>query len=141
MEVGLMSEEYLRLLNKALERVPRKSKTAARFEIPSPEVEAAGNKTMLMNFTEIAERVNRDPKHLLKFLSKELATSGAQAGGRAIFQGKFPSDTIQRLVTIYVEKYVICPICKSPDTTVVKEGPFHFLVCEACGAKSSILES
>jgi translation initiation factor 2 subunit 2 len=136
-----MSEEYLRLLNKALEKVPRKSRTGARFEIPAPQVEAAGNKTMLMNFAEIAERLNRDPKHLLKFLSKELATSGAQVGGRAIFQGRFPSNTIQRLVTIYADKYVVCPICKSPDTSIAKEGPFHFLLCEACGAKSSILES
>lgn len=136
-----MSEEYLRLLSKALEKVPRKPATSGRFEIPAPEVEAAGNKTMLMNLNEVAEKVNRDPKHLLKFLSKELATSGAQVSGRAIFQGRFPKNTIHRLINIYVGKYVICPICKTPDTTIVKEGPFHFLVCEACGAKSSILES
>jgi translation initiation factor 2 subunit 2 len=33
---------------------------------------------------------------------------------------------------------VICPICKRPDTKIVKERRFHFLICEACGAKSSI---
>ena len=136
-----MSDEYFKLLDEAMEKIPKKSRSASRFELPSPDIAVAGNKTMFMNFLEIAEKFNRDPRHFLKFLSKEMATSGAPVGSRAVFQGRFPPVTIQRLVNIYANKYVICPICKSPDTKTVKEGQFHFLVCEACGAKSSILKT
>jgi translation initiation factor 2 subunit 2 len=37
-----------------------------------------------------------------------------------------------------LEGYVICPVCKRPDTRIVKEKRLSFLVCNACGAKSSI---
>ncbi|MCD6263176.1 translation initiation factor IF-2, partial [Candidatus Bathyarchaeota archaeon] len=38
----------------------------------------------------------------------------------------------------YTKRYVICPVCKRPDTRIVKEKRLAFLVCEACGARSSI---
>ena len=34
--------------------------------------------------------------------------------------------------------YVECPTCQSPDTKVEKENRISFLICEACGAKSTI---
>ncbi len=136
-----LSREYGDLLDRVLSKVPRKVESSERFEMPKPICEAVGNKTAIANFQEMASKIDRDPKHLLKFLSKEMATAGAQVGGRAVFQGRFPIVTIKRLFEIYLEKYVVCPICNSPDTKVVREGKFHFLVCEACGAKSSILES
>jgi len=55
------------------------------------------------------------------------------------FQGRFSESTIKRLIEIYVNRFVICPICKRPDTKLSKEGKFLFLICEACGAKSSVL--
>jgi translation initiation factor 2 subunit 2 len=82
--------------------------------------------------------MNRDPQHLLRYLSRELATAGTLDGVRAIFQGKFKSDTLDRLVHHYAEEFAICPVCKRPDTKILKEKRFSFLACEACGAKSSI---
>jgi translation initiation factor 2 subunit 2 len=37
-----------------------------------------------------------------------------------------------------MEGFVTCPVCKRPDTKIVKEKRLSFLVCNACGAKSSI---
>jgi translation initiation factor 2 subunit 2 len=136
-----MSDEYMKLLSEAMDRIPKRPKSTARFEIPSADIRFTRKKTIFMNFQEITEKFNRDPKHFMKFLIKEMATSGASIRGSVVFQGKFPPITIHRLVNIYANKYVICPICKGPDTKTEKEGQFHFLVCEACGAKSSILET
>ncbi|MEM3439613.1 MAG: hypothetical protein QXG32_01685 [Candidatus Bathyarchaeia archaeon] len=33
----------------------------------------------------------------------------------------------------------MCPICKMPDTKLLKEKRLTFLICEACGAKSSVI--
>lgn len=135
-----MGEDYSSLLDRALKVVPKRDKGGTRFEVPNLVVHRAGNKTLVLNFLEISSRMNRDPKHLLKFMSRELATAGSLEDARAIFQGRFSEVTIRRLIDIYVKRYIICPICKGPDTKVVKEGRFHFLICEACGAKSSIIE-
>jgi len=95
-------------------------------------------RTIIHNFKGIAETLNRPPQHLLKFLAKEMATAGVIDDERAIFQGKFENETLQHLVERYTKEYVICPICKRPDTKIVKEKRLWFLICEACGAKSSI---
>lgn len=136
-----MEEEYTALLDRALEKLPKREAVRGRFDLPLPECVRRGGKTAVTNFIEISKRLNRDPKHLLKFLTKELATAATIVKENAVFQGRFTEDTVARLIKIYTERYVTCPICKSPDTKIVKEGKFHFLVCEACGAKSSILES
>jgi translation initiation factor 2 subunit 2 len=136
-----METKYNTMLDRALKKIPKKDRVSTRFELPNPITRTVGKKiTMIINFIDISTKLNRDPKHLLKFMSRELATAGSIEDTRAVFQGKFSELTVNRLVTIYTNRYVVCPICKSPDTKVLKEGKFNFLICEACGAKSSILE-
>lgn len=135
-----MDSEYEKLLDRAFDNAPDKPLSGGRFEIPIPMVEFLGNKTGITNFQEMAEKLNRDPKQLLKYFSKEMATSGNIISGKAVFQGKFTETTFKRLITIFVNKYVICPICKGPDTKIIKESDFNFLICEACGARSSIID-
>jgi len=75
---------------------------------------------------------------MLRYLSREMATAGSLDAARAIFQGKFKSDTLDSLVQHYAQEFVVCPVCKRPDTKIVREKRFSFMVCEACGAKSSV---
>ena len=95
-------------------------------------------RTVLSNFKEICDALNRKPRHVLKFLSGEMATAATIQRTRAIFQGKFDYATFERLIKRYTNEFVVCPVCKRPDTKIVKERRFLFLICEACGAKSSI---
>jgi len=103
----------------------------ARSQLPSEIL-------VIHNFKEVCDTLNRNPNHLLKFLSKELATAGTLQGARAMFQGRFTRQTIDRLIKRYVDEFVVCPVCKRPDTKIVKERRFYFILCEACGARSSI---
>ena len=136
-----MSGEYGKLLERAYADLPKTLGTGERFEIPKVVGIRMGRRTIIQNFGDISTRLNREPHHLLKFLSKELATAASQDGARAIFQGRFDVGTVTRLLNIYAQRFVICPICKRPDTKIEKEDRFMFLRCEACGARSSILPS
>ena len=98
-----------------------------------------GARTIVHNFADVADRLNRDPLHILKYLAKEMATAGSFEGGKGYFQGKFSRETINRLVGAYSNRFVICPVCHRPDTRVERRDRLSFLVCEACGARSSIL--
>ena len=134
-----MSDEYTKLLDAAMEEIPKKTSSGERFELPAIQGVRIGSRTIVQNFKEIADRMNRDPRHLLKFLSKELATAATIDGTRAIFQGVFKVQSINRLLSIYTQRFVVCPVCKRPDTKMDKQDRYTFLVCEACGARSSIL--
>jgi translation initiation factor 2 subunit 2 len=130
--------DYNELLKRAQGQVPEVTLKRERLELPKLLVSMVGMRTTIANFKEIAVTLDRDPQHILKFLTREMATAATYHDGRAIFQGKFPRDTFERLLQRYMEAFVICPVCKRPDTNIVKEKRLSFLICNACGAKSSI---
>ena len=130
--------EYEKLLERAYSKLPRITKESRRFEVPTVRSSIFGAKTIIHNFKDICETIGRDPHHLMKFLTREMATAGNYDGTRVVFQGRFPPETLNALIKRYVNEFVICPICKRPDTRIVKEKRLFFLVCDACGARSSL---
>ena len=138
MEHQQMEYDYEELLKRARSQIPEVSSKRERLELPRLTHSVIGMRTIIHNFKEIAEALNRDPRHLLKFLTREMATAATMQESRIIFQGKFSRETFERLLQRYMEQFVTCPVCKRPDTKIVKEKRLSFLVCEACGAKSSI---
>ena len=137
-EMMPLKYDYNELLKRGCSQIPQVSLKRERLEMPRIMLQTIGLRTIIGNFREISEALNRDPQHILKFLTREMATAATYHESRAIFQGKFGRDSFERLLQRYMESYVICPICKRPDTGVVKEKRLAFLVCNACGAKSSI---
>jgi len=133
-----MNTDYRELLKRAHDQLPHEVFEHKRFEIPKVKSGTIGMRTYVVNYKEIAEAMNRDPLHLLRYLSREMATAGSIDSARAIFQGKFKTDTLDSLIQHYAQEFVICPVCKRPDTKIRKEKRFSFLTCDACGAKSSI---
>ena len=128
---------------KLLKRIDSKNsknsaKIDSRFELPPVDVMWEGQRTFLRNFSDFPKIMRRDPAKLLQYLSKEFAVPAERIGDTAMFIGKRDPDDFTRLLKIYVNDYIICPTCKSPDTRTEKEKRISFLICEACGAKSTI---
>jgi translation initiation factor 2 subunit 2 len=133
-------QTYEELLRRALDKVPRKTGTGERFEMPKIDAVAQGSQTIIKNFGDICAKLRRDPKHVMKFLTKELASPGSTDGTRASFQGKLSYRMLIGKLELYVKEYVICKICGRPDTKIIKEGRIDQMKCEACGAKSPVRE-
>ena len=135
----MVKSEYEKLLKRIEKNLTKNSKVAdSRFELPPVDVMWEGQKTYLRNFTEYPKLMRRDPSKLLQYLSKEFAVPAERVGESAMFIGKRDPDDFTRLLKIYVNDYVRCLTCQSPDTRIEKEKRIHFLICEACGAKSTI---
>jgi translation initiation factor 2 subunit 2 len=133
-----LNYDYDELLKRARTLMPEVSLKKERMELPRLFISTIGMRTTIANFKEVSDTLDRDPQHILKFLTREMATAATYQDGRAIFQGKFPRDTFERLLQRYVDSFVTCPVCKRPDTRIVKEKRLSFIVCNACGARSSI---
>jgi len=129
--------EYKEMLKRALSKV-RKTDETERFEVPAPEIFIQGNQTVIKNFGSIASALRRDQKHLLKFMTKELAAPGYCDGQRAFFQRVVSKSFVAKKVDNYINEFVKCRECKKPDTKLVKEGRILILKCEACGARKSV---
>lgn len=126
-------DSYEKLLDRALADLPDMETTGERFVVPEPRVLVEGKTTILDNFGNIADVFNRDPDHLMKYLTRELGTAGKIEGSRAIFQGRFTKEMLKSNIDAYVEEYVICSECGRPDTQLVKVDRVQMLRCSACG--------
>lgn len=133
----MAEERYAKLLDRALNQLPSNVAQKDRFKLLEPSSAVMGNRTILYNLKEISDQVRREREHVLTFLAKELATAGSLDGTTAVFQGRFDNATIKRLMERYAQEFVFCETCHNPDTRLEKTGRYTFLVCEACGAKSS----
>jgi len=131
-----MEMDYDALLERGLSKIPEKVFKSTKYETPQTESSVIGSKTVIYNFKEVAERLNRDPGHLIKFILRELATSGTYEGSRATLQGRFSKELLDSLIVRYIKAYVLCCSCNKPDTKLVKEDRMTFILCEVCGAKN-----
>jgi translation initiation factor 2 subunit 2 len=131
--------DYESLLKRLQDKLGGTTKKAtARLEVPVAQIIWVGQKTIFRNFMEFPKALRRDPEKILFYLNKELASAGYIAGERVIFIGRKTPSSFQALLDRYVKDYVQCPVCGSPDTRTEKNKKLGFLICEACGAKSSI---
>ena len=133
-----MTNEYEELLNETYKKIKPIQSSSERFEIPKIEGHLEGTKTVLTNIPQIASYLRREQDHLLKFLLKELATSGTFKNSVAVLQRKITSQRINEKLEDYINEFVLCKQCGKPDTELSKEQGFSFIHCLACGAKHSV---
>ena len=135
----MTSDDYENLLDNIYAKLPEKTNSTERFEIPRFDFFSEGNKTIIKNFKAVADKIRRDPAILSKYLSKELAVPVEIAGERLILQRKLIGDMVNTKLSDFVSRYVICKECNRPDTHIEEAGHgIRQLVCESCGARKAI---
>ncbi|MFC7203404.1 translation initiation factor IF-2 subunit beta [Haloferax namakaokahaiae] len=131
--------DYSEHLDRAMTETPDEHASGGRFSVPDPVVRREGNVTVYENFAETHDRLARDASHLLSYLQSEFATSASiDETGRARFTGAFKQPRVAEALDGYVETFVRCNECDSPDTRLVTEQGTTRLKCDACGALSAI---
>jgi translation initiation factor 5 len=110
-----------------------------RYKMPRilAKVEGKGNgiKTVIANMTDIAKALARPPTYPTKYFGCEL---GAQThfdlkNERYIVNGEHDANKLQDTLDGFVRKFVLCPACDNPETTLtVKRQTIHSK-CKACG--------
>ncbi|KAL0370861.1 UNVERIFIED_CONTAM: Eukaryotic translation initiation factor 2 subunit beta [Sesamum angustifolium] len=105
-----------------------------------PQVLREGTKkTVFVNFMDLCKTMHRQPEHVMTFLLAEMGTSGSLDGQqRLVVKGRFAPKNFEGILRRYINEYVICNGCKSPDTILSKENRLFFLRCEKCGSGRSV---
>lgn len=128
-----MEYNYEKLLDRVWNSLPEKLKSMSRYEIPVANTIVEGNQTIIRNFNEIADILNRDSRHILTYLSKELAAPATFDGNRAIIQRVLRGEMINKKIGDYAKEYVLCHECKRPDTKITELSGEKIIRCTACG--------
>ncbi|XP_015931766.1 eukaryotic translation initiation factor 2 subunit beta isoform X2 [Arachis duranensis] len=134
-------EELLgRVFNILRENNPELAGDRRRTVMRPPQVLREGTKkTVFVNFMDLCKTMHRQPDHVMAFLLAELGTSGSLDGQqRLVVKGRFAPKNFEGILRRYINEYVICLGCKSPDTILSKENRLFFLRCEKCGSGRSV---
>eukprot|EP00695_Tsukubamonas_globosa_P003648 TRINITY_DN752_c0_g1_i3.p1 TRINITY_DN752_c0_g1~~TRINITY_DN752_c0_g1_i3.p1 ORF type:complete len:244 (-),score=99.13 TRINITY_DN752_c0_g1_i3:38-769(-) len=136
---------YQFLLERAFDMLHQKNPEAGgrkKYSFKPPQVMREGTKkSVFVNFPEICDLMKRSKDHVLQFLLVEMGTSGTlDAENRLTLKGRFPPKHIESILKKYITDYVVCNMCKSLDTTLVRDPHtrLHVLQCEACAASRSV---
>jgi len=129
-----------RVFNILREHNPELSAERRRTIMRPPQVLREGTKkTVFVNFMDLCKTMHRQPEHVMAFLLAELGTSGSLDGQqRLVVKGRFAPKVFEGILRRYVNEYVMCNGCKSPDTILTKENRLFFLRCEQCGCSRSV---
>lgn len=106
------------------------------------KIEGSGNgiKTAIPNISEVATTLHRPPGEINKFFGTELGsqTRYNPDTDRAIVNGAHSDDVLQELMHRYIEKFVLCPNCRLPETEYKIKNEIISHKCAACGAKEPV---
>merc|ERR1711865_781551 len=133
---------YEEMLVRVYQHLGKTRQPTGSFRMKPPSVHREGSKkVVLINFPDICNCMNRPADHVLSFMLAELATSGSlDAAQRVTFKGIFKQQHIEVIVRKYLKEYVLCKLCKSPETTLVKDSNtrLYFMTCNVCSASRSV---
>lgn len=139
MSRSIRDYSYEELLDRAYSKLSTKPTSTSGFIMPKIDLIFVGDKTIIMNFRQIVEAINREAGILQKYFSKELGSPATlNESGQLVLQGRFNVQVLTKLLKIFVDRYVICPTCSSKDTKLVKKGKVFLLKCMACGAETTL---
>ena len=131
-------KKYEKMLDDLYKKLPEKVKEKSRFKMPLFHSFIQGKQTIIKNFGSVVTQIRREPEHLIKYLSRELATAGVLEGNRLILKGRFREEDLNKRLENYVKTYVLCGECNKPDTKLIVQDGILFIRCEACGARSPV---
>lgn len=130
------------------------------------KIEGRGNgiKTVIPNMDEVAKALSRLPTCELsvesnarkrtksadtppasiadptKFFGIELGAQTTMANDRYIVNGAHQADRLRELLDVFIEKFVLCPSCKNPETVLLVNEKKEEITrdCKACGAQTML---
>lgn len=113
-----------------------------RYKMPSITIRIEnknGGTTIIENIDKIAEKINRTPNEIQKVFSKSLSCCVKYNNDKGIvIAAKKEQIELQNILNDYINKFVLCPICHIPETTMVIAKKKTTLTCAACGKTSTI---
>lgn len=118
-----------------------------RYKMPKVivKVEGKGNgiKTKIVNMSEIAKALDRPPSYPTKYFGCELGaqTTIDHKTDKYIVNGSHTSDKMQDILDGFIQKFVLCPKCENPETTLTVHKQSISQRCMACGERGQLKQT
>ena len=133
-------ERISNLIKKNNPNVTEKTK----ISLKAPDIRrVTGIKCVWVNFNETCVSLNREREHFLNFILTELGTEGSIGGDYQLnLKGRYNNKHVESLLKKYVQEYVTCKNCNSPNTVLRKDNSarIQILHCNNCNSDKTVTQ-
>ncbi len=111
-----------------------------RYKRPKFEIQVFNKKIWILNINQIAKALNRDSTMIAKFLGKCCSTSAKINNKQNYLEinAVYTLDQLDVFLQKFIDKYVLCPACEIPETSLNKKSNRLVFNCKACGNMSKL---
>jgi translation initiation factor 5 len=106
-----------------------------RYKRPVSMVENRTGKTIITNLNDISKALCTKSSYILYFIQLEKSTSVTDKGEIKMILTK---SMIEDFINKYIEKFVLCNICKYPELAIKQANKQLYFICNACGNTTEI---
>jgi translation initiation factor 2 subunit 2 len=139
-DYDFLYERICNLIKKNNPSVTEKTK----ISLKAPDVrKVTGIKCVWVNFNDTCISLNREKEHFLNFILMELGTDGSIGGDYQLnLKGRYNNKHIESLLKKYVQEYVTCKNCNSPNTILIKDNSarIQILRCNNCNSERTVTQ-
>ena len=111
-----------------------------RYKVPAPVLrrEGRGNgaKTVIVNLSEIAKSLNREPDYIIRFISYEIGVSSQYKRPYYSLNGSHRYELLSSQLNKFVSRFVSCATCGNPETVFFARKKSLRICCKSCGCSS-----
>lgn len=126
------------LLDRAYEKLSEIRKKSEKGGAISPIVKIENRKTYIKNFSEMCEKISRDPELVKQYLAKNTNCSTSVCDEGLKIDGRFQEAIIKKHVHNFIIEYVQCSNCKSLLTRIDKINRIDYMKCSNCKSEKTI---
>lgn len=131
-----------KLINKLINMNGNNNDIYYRYKMPEVNVIKQGAFFAIINIDDIIKPkyINRDILQIKKFLNKYFHTSFNYKNNSLITSVSITQNKVQQSIFEYINKYIICSKCNSPETDYYKDNRDEYNKCKSCGNIDNIYD-
>jgi translation initiation factor 2 subunit 2 len=136
------------LLDRAYDKLQKiqKEENKQKKSFIKPEIVNHNRKSYITNFTKFCASINRDLESVKKFINKDMNAEVSLMGDNNMddetsglkFNMTYKSSQIMNCITNYMKTYVLCELCKSGNTEILKIDRINYISCNSCKSQKAI---
>ena len=134
------------LINRAYWQLKTEFSHQEKKVFVKPEIISHNRRTYITNFIKYCESIEREPETVKKFLEKDMGTSSSIVSENSLateksglkFSTTFRQQVVMTSITNYMKIYVLCKICRSGCTEIIKKDKILFVCCRNCKADNAV---
>ena len=136
------------LLDRAYDKLQQihKQEQKQKKSFIKPEIINHNRKSYITNFTKFCASINRDVESVKKFINKDMNAETSVMGDNNLddettglkFNMTYKSSHIMNCITNYMKEYVLCGLCKSGNTEILRIDRITYISCDSCKSQKAI---